>query len=284
MIDRKRYMELDHDSMGIYCHFDDLNIMNVKALVIGPKDTPYEGGFYFFNINFTNNYPMQPPHVDFCTLQDNVRFNPNLYNCGKVCLSILGTWNGPGWTSVMNLITILIDLQSLLNSNPIQNEPGYEKEVGERAKVYSSIVGYYNVSVAMLKMLKDTPKGFEAFKPIMERRFKQNISVFERFRDVYLPLQSTTAYSRYSGMTVKYLPESVLEEINNTLKNLDEPIVESKEITEEIAEEIKTTLKRKCPKEPAKYYEDGFTKAGLDNQLYVVKSYSSGMKRWVYKK
>lgn len=26
-----------------------------------------------------------------------VRFNPNLYNCGKVCLSLLGTWAGPGW-------------------------------------------------------------------------------------------------------------------------------------------------------------------------------------------
>lgn len=29
-----------------------------------------------------------------------VRFNPNLYNCGKVCLSLLGTWSGgkgEGW-------------------------------------------------------------------------------------------------------------------------------------------------------------------------------------------
>ena len=26
-----------------------------------------------------------------------VRFNPNLYACGKVCLSLLGTWSGPSW-------------------------------------------------------------------------------------------------------------------------------------------------------------------------------------------
>jgi hypothetical protein len=26
-----------------------------------------------------------------------VRFNPNLYNGGDVCLSLLGTWPGPGW-------------------------------------------------------------------------------------------------------------------------------------------------------------------------------------------
>ena len=28
------------------------------------------------------------------TGQGTVRFNPNLYNCGKVCLSLLGTWQG----------------------------------------------------------------------------------------------------------------------------------------------------------------------------------------------
>ena len=27
-----------------------------------------------------------------------VRFNPNLYSDGKVCLSLLGTWHGEGWT------------------------------------------------------------------------------------------------------------------------------------------------------------------------------------------
>jgi ubiquitin-protein ligase len=25
------------------------------------------------------------------------RLNPNLYHDGKVCLSLLGTWSGPGW-------------------------------------------------------------------------------------------------------------------------------------------------------------------------------------------
>lgn len=33
-----------------------------------------------------------------------VRFNPNLYNCGKVCLSLLGTW-GDNW--IANFSTIL---------------------------------------------------------------------------------------------------------------------------------------------------------------------------------
>jgi hypothetical protein len=38
------------------------------------------------------------PQVQFLTTGGGtVRFNPNLYNCGKVCLSLLGTWAGPSW-------------------------------------------------------------------------------------------------------------------------------------------------------------------------------------------
>ncbi len=39
-----------------------------------------------------------PAQVQFLTTGGGtVRFNPNLYNCGKVCLSLLGTWSGPSW-------------------------------------------------------------------------------------------------------------------------------------------------------------------------------------------
>ncbi|KAJ1381839.1 ubiquitin-conjugating enzyme/RWD-like protein, partial [Ochromonadaceae sp. CCMP2298] len=57
------------------------------------------------------------------------RFNPNLYNCGKVCLSLLGTWAGPSWDpSVSTLLQVLISLQSLiLVPDPYFNEPGYER-------------------------------------------------------------------------------------------------------------------------------------------------------------
>ena len=57
----------------------------------------------------------------------------------------------------MNLETILIDLQSLMNNNPIQNEPGYESETGAAAKVYRNLVGYYNLVVAQFQMIEQTP-------------------------------------------------------------------------------------------------------------------------------
>ena len=53
-----------------------------------------------------------------------MRFNPNYYSCGKVCLSLLNTWNGDGWTSCQTIYSILIVLSSILNNNPLINEPG----------------------------------------------------------------------------------------------------------------------------------------------------------------
>ena len=63
----------------------------MNILIIGPFDTPYEGGFFHFYLRFSPNYPRCPPRVKFMTTgSGRVRFNPNLYCNGKVCLSILG--------------------------------------------------------------------------------------------------------------------------------------------------------------------------------------------------
>lgn len=74
-----------------------------SALIKGPTRTPYEDGLYLFDIQLPNIYPAVPPH--FCYLsQCSGRLNPNLYDNGKVCVSLLGTWIGkvstvppPGW-------------------------------------------------------------------------------------------------------------------------------------------------------------------------------------------
>lgn len=69
-----------------------------KFLICGPVDTPYEGGFFLFDMVLPMDYPATSPAVTFLTTGGGqVRFNPNLYNCGKVCLSLLGTWSGEAW-------------------------------------------------------------------------------------------------------------------------------------------------------------------------------------------
>ena len=61
-----------------------------------------------------------------------VRFNPNLYNCGKVCLSLLGTWSGQDgetWNKdTSTFLQVLVSIQSLiLVEDPYFNEPGWER-------------------------------------------------------------------------------------------------------------------------------------------------------------
>lgn len=63
------------------------------------------------------------------------RINPNLYEEGKVCLSLLNTWTGRGnevWDpSTSSILQVLVSLQGLvLNSKPYFNEAGYDKQVG----------------------------------------------------------------------------------------------------------------------------------------------------------
>ena len=115
---------------GIYYIHDETNFLKGYALICGPSDTPYEYGFYFFKILFPTNYPISPPKLTFCNYDNsnNTRFNPNLYRNGKVCISILNTWRGEGWTSCLTLKTVLLSVQTILNKNPLINEPNISIE------------------------------------------------------------------------------------------------------------------------------------------------------------
>ena len=127
--DIKEISNQNLNSLGIYIQFNEDNFLEAKAMIVGPKDSLYEGGFLFFNINFPKNYPFSPPDVTYVS-RNNIRIHPNIYvghgtgGYGKVCLSILGTWSGPKWTSIMDITTVLLTIQSLLDNNPLHHEPG----------------------------------------------------------------------------------------------------------------------------------------------------------------
>ncbi|KAL3244363.1 hypothetical protein MRX96_018978 [Rhipicephalus microplus] len=146
---------------GVYVAPAEHNITVMDALVLGPDDTPYEGGFFHFVIQCPPDYPIQPPRVRFMTTGYGcVRFNPNLYECGKVCLSILGTWTGPAWTPAQCIASVLLSIQSLLSENPYHNEPGYETErrPGD-SKRYNLIVQHETIRVAVCDAIEACLNG-----------------------------------------------------------------------------------------------------------------------------
>jgi ubiquitin-protein ligase len=165
---------------GIYYIHDDDDILKGYALIIGPSETPYFSGNYFFEINYPANYPHSPPHVTYCTNGDNIRFNPNLYKCGKVCVSILNTWRGEQWTSCQTISTLLLTLCTLLCENPLLNEPGVTKTHPDFAN-YTKIIEYKNVEIAILKMINKIPgvypEKFNIFYSMVKDNFIKNKDV-----------------------------------------------------------------------------------------------------------
>ena len=122
------------------------------ALVTGPEGTPYSNGFFYFIIQCEPDYPASPPKVKLMTTGGGqVRFNPNLYNSGKVCLSILGTWQGPGWSAALTIGSVLLSIQSLMNENPLRNEPGHETESNSAVlQRYNDIITHETLRVAVI--------------------------------------------------------------------------------------------------------------------------------------
>ncbi|KAF2446851.1 UBC-like protein [Karstenula rhodostoma CBS 690.94] len=112
---------------GIYVRHSSNRPDIIKAMIIGPEGTPYENGLFEFDIFCANNYPNEPPQVKFKTTGNGTAsFNPNLYSDGKVCLSLLGTWEGEPWNPAEStLLQVLVSIQAMiLCEDPWYNEPG----------------------------------------------------------------------------------------------------------------------------------------------------------------
>ncbi|TVY48647.1 Ubiquitin-conjugating enzyme E2 Z [Lachnellula occidentalis] len=148
-------------SLAVACR--DVDVRNVKAIIIGPPDTPYEFGFYEFQVKFGRDYPGKAPSVLATTTNGGrCRFNPNIYAGGKVCLSILGTWRGERgeeWSSAQGLESILISIQSLMSSNPYENEPGFETALDESAKKdqkdYVAKIRHESLRISVIQRLEE---------------------------------------------------------------------------------------------------------------------------------
>ena len=119
-----------------------------------------------------DSYPTTAPKVNLETTGDgSIRFNPNLYNCGKVCLSLLGTWRGQAtenWNpKISTLLQVLCSIQAIIMSEEIYfNEPGFEHEQGtpEGARLntgYCNIVRFGNIKFAMTGQIRQPAQGFE---------------------------------------------------------------------------------------------------------------------------
>eukprot|EP00123_Amoebidium_parasiticum_P007408 comp18104_c0_seq1/m.18756 comp18104_c0_seq1/g.18756 ORF comp18104_c0_seq1/g.18756 comp18104_c0_seq1/m.18756 type:complete len:432 (-) comp18104_c0_seq1:522-1817(-) len=137
---------------------------HLRAVIMGSPDTPYGFGMFHFDITVPNDYPQRPPRVVITTTNQGLtRFNPNLYADGKVCLSILGTWEGESgeqWSAVHNIQAVLRSIQSLMHTHPYRNEPGYDKEGDEPThKKYNDKIKHETIRVAVCGVIENILDG-----------------------------------------------------------------------------------------------------------------------------
>ena len=162
---------LKYSLEGVYIHFDELDINHMIVMIRG-QEGPYEFCQFLFHIRFSDDYPMTPPIVKFCSSDGKTRLNPNLYIDGKVCLSILGTWSGDPWTAVMTIKTVILSIMALvMTSEPLRNEPNMESSPADKIEIYNQIVEYASLNI----LLNQINPPSEMFAPILKNMKAQFI-------------------------------------------------------------------------------------------------------------
>ena len=93
---------------------DESDLYNWTASIMGPDDSPFQGGVFFLNVQFPTDYPFKPPKLSFTTRI----YHPNINSNGSICLDILKDQ----WSPALTISKVLLSISSLLtDANP--NDP-----------------------------------------------------------------------------------------------------------------------------------------------------------------
>jgi len=179
------------DAAKIHFHVNEEDITNVLMMVEGPqykldpitstnKETPYFGGFYFFKMDFPDDYPYAPLKIKFKTTSPNWRCHPNFYSSELVCLSSINTWGANEWTPMRNISSEALIIQERFDNIPLRHEPGQESATESNfGGEYNKCVEYGNYRYGIIKMLKNTPEEFLVFKDKMIEIFLEKYTLIE---------------------------------------------------------------------------------------------------------
>ncbi len=99
-----------------------------SATIMGPGDSPYQGGVFFLSIKFPSDYPFKPPKITFQTRI----YHPNINSNGSICLDILKDQ----WSPALTISKVLLSISSLL-TDPNPDDP-FVPDVPDIANLYKS--------------------------------------------------------------------------------------------------------------------------------------------------
>jgi ubiquitin-protein ligase len=218
---------------NIYYHHNMDNIFEGYAMIIGNPDTVYRNGLYFFKFVFPTNYPYEPPKVYFHTRYNDIRFHPNFYRNGKVCLSILNTWPGEKWSSCQSIHSVLLTIASSFNETPLENEPYIHSENSKENynEIYNTILKYANLKYCFCELIQTNKytdnivlQPFICFEDEIHQHFRDKIddvlSIVQEESEKNSKIQQLS-FSVYRYMEIKINYPSLLTYIQKIKKKME---------------------------------------------------------------
>ncbi|KAJ0565703.1 putative ubiquitin-conjugating enzyme E2, ubiquitin-conjugating enzyme/RWD [Helianthus annuus] len=145
----------------------------LRAVIIGPKGTPYHDGLFFFDVYFPPMYPSVPPLVRYHTMFGAFGgINPHMFGCGEVRLSLFRPSAHTGesiWVPFhTTMLQLLVTIQDrVLNAAPLFHQPGFLDSGPSVVAEYFSLLYNERILIRSLKIMtyimNKPPKNFEAF-------------------------------------------------------------------------------------------------------------------------
>ncbi|ODQ77725.1 hypothetical protein BABINDRAFT_41045 [Babjeviella inositovora NRRL Y-12698] len=111
------------------------NILEWHYILLGPPDTPYDGGQYHGTLTFTSEYPFKPPAIRMITPLG--RFKTN----SRLCLS-MSDYHPDQWNPAWSVATILTGMLSFMTGNEsttgsIATSDAHKKQLAVESKVWN---------------------------------------------------------------------------------------------------------------------------------------------------
>ncbi|KAE9456361.1 hypothetical protein C3L33_11726, partial [Rhododendron williamsianum] len=101
---------------GISASPSEENMRYFNVMILGPSQSPYEGGVFKLELFLPEEYPMAAPKVRFLTKI----YHPNIDKLGRICLDILKD----KWSPALQIRTVLLSSVSLYCSLINQTDVG----------------------------------------------------------------------------------------------------------------------------------------------------------------
>ncbi|EAR84393.1 ubiquitin-conjugating enzyme (macronuclear) [Tetrahymena thermophila SB210] len=248
-------IECDEEKGGVFFAYDESNLQYIKILITGAANTPFAYGIYVFDMFIPDDYPINPPKLNFqSTSKGTIRFSPLLPTDGRVCLSLLNIHNGQQlieseqWSEyTSNLTQVIQTIQNdILNSdlyyqepttnyNPNKNNNDSSLNVSDMYNQgYQNVVRYANIVHAMEESIKQTDGNFKEFSKLIQTHFSllqsQIIAQINKWINEQQNINEEDIKPLYTGIVSQHNPEiakslqnnGFSKQAQNQLKNLQQ--------------------------------------------------------------